>query len=465
MDQLPVIFNTESGVPLYEQLYGYIKAQIQCGAYPRNTKLPSKRRLSAHLQISQNTVQNAYDQLIAEGYILSRPKSGFFVSGIDSIFQLGRKPVDAGREPDAEPCCQTDFSHHGVDKKSFPYATLRRITKEVISENDAGILSLGHSQGDFELRAAMAAYLRDSRGVRCTPHQIVISAGTEFLLQLLILLFHRDTLFALENPGYEKMSLLFKSNRARFKEIPLDESGMDIDALRDSRAAIACVTPSHQFPTGIIMPVNRRLQLIGWANEKQGRYIVEDDYDSEFKFSGKPVPSLQSLDTDGKVIYTGAFSKSLTPAIRISYMVLPESLCSDYRRKLHFCICPVPNVEQKILCHFLNEGFFERHLNKMRTIYKKKRETLVDALSRLMPRAEVSGAAVGLHLLVAVNNGMTERQLVEAARGRGVRVYGLSQYYIGEVPNEERPVLLLGYASIREDEIFKAVELLRQAWF
>jgi GntR family transcriptional regulator/MocR family aminotransferase len=456
--------NSNSKEPLYEQLYKYIKTEIIGGGFPYHTKLPSKRLLAAYLQCSQNTVQNAYNQLIAEGYIMSKPKSGFYVCKLDGVINIKKETLYCTENDKSKPIYPYDFSHHGVDMENFPFSTWRKITKEVINEYDPDLLRLGNSQGDFNLRSCISDYLRHSRGVKCSPHQIIISSGTEFLLQLLIQLFPSNYVFGLENPGYEKLNLIFKSNHAPYKAISLDQDGMVPDEVVKNGADVICITPSHQFPTGNIMPINRRLQLLTWANEKAERYVIEDDYDSEFKYSGKPIPSLQGLDTGGKIIYMGAFSKSLTPAIRVSYMVLPEQLLKVYYEKLNFYICPVPTIEQKSLYRFINEGHFERHLNKMRNIYKKKRDTLVSAIRRLLPYVEISGANAGLHLPLKVKTKMSESSLIASAQNQGVNVYGFSQFFLGHCPQKGYCELLLGFASLKESEILKGVELLSQAW-
>lgn len=258
--------------------------------------------------------------------------------------------------------------------------------------------------------------------------------------------------------------MIFKSSRALCRPILLDESGMRPDALRESRANVACITPSHQFPTGTIMPVSRRIQLLNWANEKPGRYLIEDDYDSEFRYSGKPIPSLQGMDETGRVIYMGAFSKSLSPALRVSYMVLPRHLLDAYQKKLSFYICPVPKMDQKTLCRFIDEGHFERHLNRMRNLYRQKRETIVSAVRRLLPEAEIRGDSAGLHFLLRVNNGWDEQKLIQAAFQQGVRVYGVSQYYFAPPQNGYESMLLLGFACLKIEEIPAAVALLKEAW-
>ncbi len=465
MNMLTITLDPRAKEPLYEQLYGYIKREIQSGRFPCGGKLPSKRELAAHLQCSRNTIQNAYSQLLSEGYISARARSGYYIAEMDGI--IGLKPTAPAEADDAVQSGEAiyNFSYHGVDGESFPYAAWRKITKDVIDEYDPDLLRLGHPQGDFKLRSAIAHYLHQSRGVVCSPRQIVISAGTEFLLQLLIQMFSEDCIYALENPGYEKLSQLLRSSRADYVPVPLDEKGMIPEALIQSGAHAAFITPSHQFPTGCIMPASRRIQLLKWANQGDDRYIIEDDYDSEFKYSGKPIPSLQGLDHGGKVIYIGAFSKSLTPSIRISYMVLPEKLLEVYLQRMTFYICPVPVFEQKALFRFISLGHFERHLNRMRKVYKKKREVLANVIQKLMPGAEIIGANVGLHFLLRIRNGMNEDELIAAARRLGVKVYGLSQYAMGDGPAGQQPLILLGYAAMKEKDLETAAGLLKKAWF
>lgn len=464
MGELNLRLDKESTTPLFEQLYAHIKEEITGGHFVQNEKLPSKRRLAVSLQCSQNTIQAAYNQLVDEGYLKAKPKSGYYVAALDGVLTLdAKKPVISDSQNQIISYIY-DFSHQGVDYECFPFVIWRRLTRDVINENDRDLMRIGHPQGLLELRASIARYLHQSRGVNCAPEQIIISSGTEFLLQLLIQLFDNAAVYAIENPGYEKLSMIFRSNKASVAAVSLDENGMLPDELEKSGANVVCVTPSHQFPTGSIMPVTRRIQMLNWAYEEPDRFIVEDDYDSEFRYSGKPIPSLQGLDHQCKVIYIGAFSKSLSPALRISYMVLPESLIKLYSEKLNFYICPVPTIEQKVLQLFIDEGHFERHLNRVRNLYRRKREALVTAIHDTMPRAEIHGTSAGLHCTLCVNNGMSEQELIDAARLQGVKVYGLSRYYSVSSNRGDRP-LLIGFATLKISEILDAVGRLKKAWF
>jgi len=455
----------DSKIPIYHQLYFYIKSEIQMGKILYNAKLPSKRKLASYLNLSQNTIQNAYDQLIEEGYVVSKERKGYYVCKIDNITKL-EVPSEYGETYNNldKYNIKYDFTYNGVDMQTFPFATWRKFTRDVINEYDLELLQLGDSQGNRNLRTSISEYLHQSRGVNCTPDQIIISAGTESLIQIIIQLLDRNSIYGIENPGYEKLNLLFSSNQTAFKGINIDEGGMVLEEIVKSNADVLCVTPAHQFPSGEIMPINRRVHILNWANEKQGRYIIEDDYDGEFKYSGKPVPALQGLDTNEKVIYMGTFSKSLSPAVRVSYMVLPPHLIKQYKEQLSFIICPVPIINQKLLYQFIHKGYFERHLNKMRNIYKKKRELLVKKLINLNCGIEIFGADAGLHLLVTINNGMTEEQLVSCALHRGIKVYGLSNYYFDKNHTDSTPKLLLGYATMTEPQICDAIEALYEAW-
>lgn len=466
MDFLTPTLHTDSKTPIYQQLYHYIKVEIQEGRLQPNRKLPSKRKLSAYLNISQNTIQTAYDQLIEEGYITSYEKKGYFVNQIDDLQKLKLTQIkDSSVSAEVAVPVIYDFSYHGVDLPSFPFAIWRKLMKEVINEYDRELLQPGNSMGYAGLRIALAAYLHQSRGVNCTEHQIIISSGTEMLFQILFQLFDRRSIYGIENPGYEKLNQLFTANRALFKAIPIDENGMLPVEIERSNVNILCITPAHQFPSGQIMPINRRIRLLNWAKEAADRYILEDDYDSEFKYSGKPVPALQGLDSNDKVIYMGSLSKSISPTLRVSYMVLPPGLMDRYQKELSYLLCPVPIFEQKFLCRFIEEGYFERHLNRMRTIYKKKREVLVHEITKLNCGITIYGADAGLHLLLQVPNHMTEQQLIVTARAKGVKVYASSRYYSDPSNIPVTPIILLGYAVMSEEEIIKSVQLLKTAWF
>lgn len=466
MDSLTPVLVANRHIPIYQQLYNYIKEEITAGRISYNSKLPSKRKLSAHLGISRNTVQAAYDQLIEEGYIHSCEKKGYYVNRLDHLQKLKLGPLSEDLvKVDHTIALPYDYSYHGVDIDAFPFEIWRRLTKEIINEYDKELLQLGDSFGYYRLRSVLAAYLHQSRGVKCTMDQVIISSGTEMLFQSLLQLFSKDYCYGIEDPGYERLPQLLRGNRATFIPIPIDGNGMIAEEVEKTSPNVLCITPAHQFPSGQIMPINRRIRLLNWANKAPDRYIIEDDYDSEFKYSGKPIPALQGIDTNEKVIYMGSLSKSISPTLRVSYMVLPPQLLKLYRRDLSYQLCPVPIFEQKILCRFIEDGFFERHLNRMRNIYKKKRELLVSYLQGMDRSVKILGADAGLHLLLQVANSMSEEQLILTAARVGVRVYRCSSYYLRDNRLPEIPTILFGYATIREYDIEASCELLKKAWY
>ncbi|PKM38665.1 MAG: GntR family transcriptional regulator [Firmicutes bacterium HGW-Firmicutes-9] len=454
-----------TNIPIYLQLYEYFKREITDGNLRENDKLPSKRHLANHLQCSLNTVQAAYNQLLDEGYILSKARSGYFVTIVENISPTADLDKLKETSEDSGLNLPYDFSLHGIDENGFPIRIWRKLCNTIICRENNELFRESNLQGLFRLRSSIASYLHDARGVICSAKQIVISSGTEYLLQLLIQLFEHDYVYAIENPGYEKFALLFSSNRARFVPVQVEADGIDVEQIEKSSAQVVCITPSHQFPLGSVMPINRRIRLLNWAYSAPERYIIEDDYDSEFRYIGKPIPSLQGLDSEGRVIYIGSFSKSLSPSLRISYMVIPPELMERYLWKMSFSICSAPVLEQEILHRFIDNGYYDRHLNRMRKLYRQKREVMVNTIQQMMPNTAIIGANAGLHLVLKVNNGMSEDNLIERAKIEGVQVYGISSYFYDTPPARYHDVVALGFAALEETEIVSAITLLRKAWF
>ncbi|WP_427126057.1 PLP-dependent aminotransferase family protein [Priestia megaterium] len=451
--------------PLYMQLYTYIKKQIQKGTIPPHEKLPSKRKLALHLSISQNTVEAAYVQLEAEGYIEILARKGAFVKEIKKEVVLQELPPVYVSLPQEEPKSTTiDFSHGKIDVEKFSYNTWKKLTVQAIYHGESQLFYSGHPQGELLLRQEIAAYLYHSRGVRCTAEQIVIGAGTQYLMWLLSVTLGKEKIIGFENPGFHRTRHVFQEQGMSVLPISLDDSGLKVKELKESGANAVYITPSHQFPIGMVMPIARRLELLEWAAETNG-YIIEDDYDGEFRYKGKPIPALQGLDQDDRVIYTGTFSKSLMPSLRISYAVLPHRLLPSYVKHCGLFKQPVSRFHQHTLFLFMKEGHWERHLNKMRTAYRKKQALLLDCLTATMgERVDVIGEYSGLHILLKVKNGMSEQKLIEAAAKQGVTIYPTAIYYHSADDNTT-PYVLLGFAGLSDEEIKTGVNLLFKAWF
>ena len=469
---MTISLKTDSKVPLYEQIYAYIRGDIRSGRIPCGEKLPSTRALSRHLEVSRSTVELAYEQLLSEGYLESEPCRGYFAARIDDLYRLDRPERLERREQEPEKApasCEEkenylfDFTPNGVDVDSFPYNVWRKLSKDILKDNRTELFRTGDSKGEEGFRRAIASYLYQARGVECRPEQIIIGAGNDYMLMLLGTILGPDRKLAFEDPTYMQACRLFECLSYETVPVSMDKSGMRVDRLALTDADIAYVTPSHQYPTGIVMPVGRRQELLKWADQAENRYIIEDDYDSEFRYKGKPIPALQGMDAHGKVIYLGTFSRSVAPAIRLSYMVLPASLLNIYEKKNRFIHSTVSKVDQRIMERFLEEGYYERHLNKMRTLYRGRHDALIEALKPLSGICRISGEHAGVHLLLHFGKEISEEERILQAKEAGIRVYGLSDYRIRPAGGEE-PAILLGYANLTEEEIKKAVELLIRCW-
>ena len=439
--------------PLYEQIYEQIKQQIQMGDLPQKTKLPSARKLAAYLDVSRNTVDFAYGQLAAEGYIESRPRSGFYVCQVEELAALDiHVETEEVRSGEKKAQMPYDFSPSGTDMEYFPYHVWRKLLKEIMINDNSELFQKGDPQGDYELRRSIMYYLRQSRGVHVHASQIVIGAGMENLLFLLRQTFGKKCVVGLENPVYTNACGILRELGFGIRPVAMDHNGLNVDDLRKIDADLAYVTPAHQYPTGVIMPAGRRGQLLRWAREKEERYIIEDDYDSEFRYHGKPIPALQGLDSSEKVIYMGTFSRAIAPAIRVGYIVLPPKLLDLYHKNVTAFSCSVSRIDQKVLTLFLSEGHFERHLNRMRNLYKEKHDLLLECIRKNIPGASVSGEGAGVHLIV--NFHIREKEEFEQKlRQQGVVIYPLSFYYIEGTPREEQ--YILGFTRMKKEDMIE----------
>ncbi len=469
MVHLTTALEPGSGVPLYEQLYRSLAGEMRTGALPAGTRMPGKRRLAAELSVSVNTVDTAYQMLAAEGYLAARERSGFYVQEYLALPQVGPdargpSPAPAVPEPAApEPPVRYDLSTRGVDPGLFPFRTWARLQKELLYSSPE-LLTHGDAQGDPALRQALADYLSEYRGVQCGPHQIVVGAGLEYLLGLLAPLLHGTA--AVETPGYPRALQVLENTGMRCCCLPVDEGGLSLDALDRSGAAVCYVTPSHQFPTGVTMPAGRRAELLHWAARRPGqRYIIEDDYDSEFRFDTRPLPSLQGMaGADGPVVYLSTCSRSLAPGIRIAYMVLPRQLLGAWQAKYRLYSGTVGRFEQQTLARFITGGYFTRHLARERTAYKARRDALVAALRTSFAPEELTlaGLHTGLHLLAQLKDPPPDAALRAAARQYGVRCSLLSDYDLTGTAHSAAGTLVLGYGSLPDADCAAAGERLKK---
>ncbi|MCH5337321.1 MAG: PLP-dependent aminotransferase family protein [Acetatifactor sp.] len=496
MYEMTIRLRTGDKTCLYEQIYEHIKNEIREGKLLAGERLPSTRFLAEYLQVARSTVDYAYSQLLAEGYIESRPYRGYFVCPIEELMgleDLGRgRPAGASEKVHRDDTDRTeavkaasttaastadtgeesssvdtspydlDFSPYDIDMSGFPFSVWKKLTKNILTYESSDLFSRGEAQGDYELRATISRYLHSSRGVNCRPEQIIVGAGNDYLLMLLEKILGRHVRIAMENPTYLRSYRIFQSFAYDIVTVDMDEYGMRVEPLVREGVRAAYVMPSHQFPTGLVMPIRRRLELLKWAAGASDRYLIEDDYDSEFRFRGKPIPALQASDELGKVIYLGSFSKAIAPAIRVSFMVLPDSLLQVYRRDCAFYSCTVSRIDQSILNEFIRDGYFERHLNKMRKIYRVKHDLMLEELQPFHKKFTVSGENAGLHLLLTAKGSASEEELVRRAAKQGVKVYGMSSGMT--VNNPQAAAILLGFGGLSLEQIREGICRLKIAW-
>ena len=550
---LTLELHKNKSTPLYMQIYSYIKSEVLARRLKAGTKLPSKRALAAQLGISTITIEGAYGQLMAEGYIYAKAKSGYYISPLESIQQaddsaadffqhntlgdaqlfsgpekisyesgytdnmpgasgtvnmagLSNSPSTSGifvpsslqstntalshasseissrpsitstsmpssstisskgrmsHESTAQTSCATiDLSSNNILPESFPFSIWTKLMRHTMSENQALLLTKSPTAGIYSLRCAIAEHLLRFRGMHIQPEQIIIGAGTEYLYELIIKLIGRDKIYCVEDPGYHKLQRIYTDNGACCFSLPIDQQGMSVTALNAVRCDVIHISPSHHFPTGIITPVSRRYELLGWATSGQ-RYIIEDDYDTEFRLVGKPIPSLFSMDMSSKVIYMNTFSKSLTSTIRISYMVLPMPLMEEFNRRLGYLSCTVSTFEQYTLAEFINQGYFERHINRMRNNYKKLRQLLLKELLTHPEhdKIQILQQASGLYVLLKINTTLSDRHLRSRLQQSGVHLQSLQHYYQNRQAAPEH-TFVVNYSSLTEKDIPRAVAAL-----
>lgn len=466
MYDMAAFLQTDSDKCLYEQIYEHIREEIKGGKLRYGERLPSTRTLADSLQVSRNTVDFAYEQLLSEGYIEARERRGYFVCKLDRHLPESPAFVESIRDVqrEEEKKYAYDFYPNGLDMSVFPFGVWKRINKNILTDSNTELFSLGDPQGDYDLRETIVRYLHASRGVNCTPDQVVVGAGNDYLLLLLEKLLGRHIRVAMENPSYKRVYRIFNSFAYHVETVKMDQNGMRADDLRTKDVSLAYVMPSHQYPTGITMPIGRRMELLKWAEGDDNRYLIEDDYDSEFRYKGKPIPSLQGVDKHGKVIYIGTFSKAIAPAIRISFMVLPPALLEKYKKDCGFYASTVSRIDQRILNEFIKDGYFERYLNKTRKLYREKHDLMLQKLKPFQKKFQISGEESGLHMvLTCKDKKITEEELVQRAAEADVKVYPMSAAYLTCVEKKDA-VILLGYGGLTLPEIEEGISRLENAW-
>ena len=442
------------GLPLYEALYRCIREDILTGRLPAGTKLPSKRALAANLEVSKITVEGAYNQLLAEGYVRSAEKVGYFVEDLERI----SRPAATYAPPAEETSALLDLSAGGLAR--FPFSVWSKLQREVMLDLGQQLLLPLPNQGLWELRLAISEHLAQFRGMQVSPENILVGAGTDFLYNLLIQLLGRDRQYAVEEPGYGKIRKIYAAGGVDCVSAPMDKKGVVPEAL--GNAQVLHISPSHHFPTGIITPLDRRQALLQWANGGD-RFIIEDDYDSEFRFNAHPMAAMYSMAPQGKVIYMNTFSRTLAPSIRISYMVLPQALMAAFQEKLGFYSCTVPSFEQYTLARFLRRGYFEKHLNRMRKFYKSRRNRVLSAIENcaFARRLTILEENAGLHFLLKVDTDLSDEALVEKCRDMGLSLRALGSYYHDTPNRPDTRCLVVNYSGLSDEDLDRLEAILK----
>lgn len=456
-----LLFNLNETEAKHRQIYQRIRERIENGHLAEDSRLPSIRQLAETLNVSRNTTLQAYEQLAAEGYIKSEPKKGYFVQAFEPLYVEQNLHVSLPNRRESEEHL-IDFRPGIVDQTAFPLTQWRQCANKVLK--DEMVYGYCDPFGDQELREQLAEYLMYSRGLRTSPEAIVIGGSTQYLLFQLSILFKEEFEgIAVENPGYDGARKVFELQGFHIEPVQVTEKGISIKALAKTKTGLLYLTPSHQFPLGMSIPIPERQKLITWARERKG-YIIEDDYDSEFRYKQHPMPPLTALDPDGNVIYIGTFSKSFLPAIRISYMVLPSSLLKKYREKMMLIEQSASSLHQRTMAMFMKNGYWDSHLRRMRKKYKAKIAFLTDTLQQAFDqRVEIIGNESGLYILLKVHTELDEDTLIQNAKECGAGVYSTQSYFSGDHP--DMPLLQLGFANLTMDQIQEGVARLEKAWF
>lgn len=462
--------------PLYMQIYDQLRDKIISGEIEEGSMLPSIRTLAKTMLVSRNTVESAYQQLYSEGYVESKVGSGYKVQKIEvknkcnsfnNDYKFCEKDFQKQiHEQGVSKTTKYNFQYGRLDISYFPLRTWRKlINKALLSNENGSITAYNERKGDFELRLQIMKYLLESRGVECNPEQIILCPGAMSSLSLVCQLLINDSVIAgVEDPCYDTAREVFKNHGYQVVPIQLEKDGIKLSELENSHVKILYITPSHQFPTGVVMPINKRLNLLEWA-EKNNAYIIEDDYDSELRYNSRPIPSIHSLDRKGRVIYINSFSKSLAPGIRMGFLVLPEELLQKYQCNFSKYNCSVPWLEQRAMCDFMKEGHWSRFLNRICLINKRKHDTLISTIKEQMgTNVKIYGENAGLHILLQVDNGMTEKELIQAAKEVNVKIYPVSNYWCN-LQKYSNNMVIIGFSSLSEEEIISGIRLLKSAWF
>ncbi|KKO52406.1 MocR-like pyridoxine biosynthesis transcription factor PdxR [Paenibacillus sp. DMB20] len=445
--------------PLFVQIYGYFKDEIMQGKLSGGDFLPSIRSCAASLHVSKNTVELAYQLLVSEGYAISLPKKGYEIIGRTSSSPSCKVLSDAKNANGGS--AGIDFRYGNIELAAFPFARWNKVRNAIIADHQSNYPVDGDSQGEYVLRRELSRLLFESRGVISTPEQIMIGATPQQLVSMLCQLLDAASYrVGVENPGYDGARNTFLNLGFQVHPIPLTPDGVSMNILEASGANVMYVSPSQQFMNKMSMSPEKRKQLVSWVDSN--RYIIEDDYEWEYRYDEGYLPSIQSMRPE-KVIYLGRISRTLLPVTNISYMVLPNELLSRFYRNIPEYDQPVPRIDQLTFSRYLSDGYWYKHLKKQRNQYEMKRSFFNEAVARYMGEvADIQSKDSGLHAFLTLRTEKTESELIELGLQRGVKVYGTDRYWVNR--NGKHPTVLLGYGALTIDQIRQGIIMLAEAW-
>lgn len=450
------VFDKKSNTALYIQLYEYIKSEITTGLLKPDSKLPSIREASTTLKLSKTTIENAYSQLVAEGYIDNLPKRGYFVCNL-SDYTFEENPNHYKNNYNQTP--EFQYINDGVDNDSFDILTWKRLYNKVISDSNTNIYNNGSIQGERALREEIADFVNTMRGGHTSSDQVIVGAGVQYLLGILIGIIKDDyNTVGVESPGYSKAEFIFEDYLFNVRHIPVTDNGFPIYSLIESNAKLVYISPSHQYPLGTIMPINKRMELLDWAYKNNG-LIIEDDYDAIIRYGGMPIPCLQGLDKNDRVIYLGSFSKMLLPSLRISFMVIPKNLLAKYYSIKSRYTQSTSKVDQMVLANFMKEGYMLKHLRKIKRIYRKKNLLLTNSIiEKFKNKIEIINSDSGLHIVCEAATGKSVIKINEASKK--------SKILLNIVTSKENKIIFsLNYSGINLNKISEFTDNLGKVLF
>lgn len=464
-----IYIDKDEKTSIYEQLYTSLIQKIGSGSLKSGDKLPATRKLATELSIGRNTVDKAYQQLAAEGYVTSKVGSGFTVNKIPIEFSDSNQAVSntysLEKMQTQSVSMRYDFAHGAIDNSIFPHKQWRKSINHALTLMESySCIDYPSRQGEASLRQSISLYLQRSRGVSCHASQVIVTCGQQYSMEIIANLFkHSNKRFAMEDPGYDGIRIVFQNHNYQIMPIPVKKDGICLESIQNLYTDLLYLTPSHQFPTGAVLPIGKRHKLLQWAFDTNS-YLIEDDYDSELRYDINPIPSLQSLDTQDRTIYTGTFSKSLSPATRVAYLVLPQSLIDKYHRYYHRYNSQVSFLHQTALSHFISSGNYEKHINRLRTLYRKRQNAMLAALDTVFGNtANISGQGAGKHILLTLKNSLSQDELIKRAENIGIRVYSTKVNYMNpaDCPYSQ---ILLGFATLPTCDLKSIFEDLHHAW-